>query len=460
MHFIDQIKKFISDNDLLDKGDKVVVGVSGGADSVCLLHVLNSLKDSLELDILAVHINHMIRGAEADGDQKFVEDLCDSLGIKWKCFRIDVPSLAEKDNLTEEEAGRNARYETFYSVMKENGFNKIAVAHNSDDLTETVIFNMVRGSSIRGISGIPVKRGEIIRPLLQTSRKAIEEHLRTIGQEYVTDSTNLEDIYSRNIIRHEILPKLKELNKGADNHIVRLASEMEEIYDIIKCSAESVSLEKESGENDRINILISDIDGLSKLIRSEVYLRALEELAGKRKDVTATHLSAVDKLIKMENGKELDLPYGIKVYKSYDKIVFVRNTPGKRKNGLTIVSDDGKYYLGDGILEIKKVKYEKGMEIPSEDMYKAIDAGKINDILRFRLPEDGDFIRISASGSKKLKRLFTDMKIDKMRRKAIPILAVGNEVIWAVGLRLSEAFKIDDDTEDIIYLKYIEGIDE
>ena len=164
--------------------------------------------------------------------------------------------------------------------------------------------------------------------------------------------------------------------------------------------------------------------------------------------------------MEMENGKELDLPYGIKVYKSYDKIVFVRNTPGKRKNGLTIVSDDGKYYLGDGILEIKKVKYEKGMEIPSEDMYKAIDAGKINDVLRFRLPEDGDFIRISASGSKKLKRLFTDMKIDKMRRKAIPILAVGNEVIWAVGLRLSEAFKIDDDTEDIIYLKYIEGIDE
>ena len=215
----DDVEKFIRKYNMLQSGDCVIAGVSGGADSVCMLLILHELSESMGFSVRAVHLNHMIRGDEADRDEAFVAELCDRINVPLKSFRRNVPEIAAEEGLSSEEAGRKIRYQLFEEAaddaQKEFKRVRIAVAHNRDDLAETVIFNMARGSSLKGLTGIRPVRDDIIRPILFAGRNEIEDYLAEKGESYCTDSTNLGDDYSRNRIRHVIIPALKELNAGA-----------------------------------------------------------------------------------------------------------------------------------------------------------------------------------------------------------------------------------------------------
>ncbi|SEF77949.1 tRNA(Ile)-lysidine synthase [Eubacterium ruminantium] len=449
MNFTDKVREYIIEHSLLEENDGVVVGLSGGADSVSLLLSLIQLKDYFNLKIVAVHINHMIRGEEAERDQNFAENLCRKHSIECITKCINIPEMAREKHLTEEECGRIVRYEEFEKVRKEKGFKKIAVAHNLDDQAETVIFNMVRGSSIKGLSGIPVKRGNVIRPLLGISRNEIEDYLRKEEQEYVTDSTNLQVDYSRNIVRHLIIPEMKKLNSGAAQHISSAAGELSEMYDILRCMTDEVDVRKENSE---IYINISSLSKKPKIVRKEAYLRALEELAGKRKDITGKHLSDIDMLLEMKNGSSIDLPYRIKIRKSYEDIIFYIPDTENRFFEVEISGDD-KYYIEGNEYIIKKAEYRPETEIPTGDHKKMIDADKVKGRLVIRNVSDDDVIKISVDGYKKLKRLFIDCKVDREKRKNYPVLADDKEVIWAFGLRLSEAYKVDKNTKNVYYIE-------
>ena len=206
---IDTLSHFIKDNNLIEKGDRIVLGVSGGADSICLLHILNELKKALEIRLFVVHINHGIRGEEASRDENYVREFCKKLNVEFFSFHYNIPKVADMLKISEEEAGRKARYESFENVSKDISKIekidiskiKIAVAHNKNDTAETMLHNLTRGSGISGLKGILAKNGRIIRPLLSFTRDEIEEYLDKNKIKYMTDSTNLENEYTRNILR-------------------------------------------------------------------------------------------------------------------------------------------------------------------------------------------------------------------------------------------------------------------
>ena len=227
---IDTLSHFIEENHLIEKNDRIVLGVSGGADSICLLHALSRIQKALEIRLFVVHINHGIRGEEARRDEDYVKKFCEKLGIRFFGYQYDIPSMAKVLKLSEEEAGRKARYEAFEKVSKEIALGegidlnkiKIAVAHNKNDNAETILHNLSRGSGISGLKGILVKNNNIIRPLLAFSRDEIEEYLCKNNIEYMTDSTNLENEYTRNILRNEVFPVLeKKVNSNVINNIYK-----------------------------------------------------------------------------------------------------------------------------------------------------------------------------------------------------------------------------------------------
>ena len=505
MDFVDKVELYIEENHLLEDGDGVVIGLSGGADSVSLLLTLCELRKRKNLRLAAVHLNHMIRGEEAERDEAFARRLCEDRGVLYEGFRENIPLIAGERGQSEEETGRIVRYGLFEKVRCEKGFQKIAVAHNRNDLAETVLFNMARGSSIKGLSGIQAKRGCIIRPLLGMSRKEIELYLEKAGQDYVTDSTNSENEYSRNLIRHSILPVLEKLNSGAALHIARAAEDADEIYSYIEEEASRVAIragqrsaEDSSGATASAAVDIDEIRNRNRLVRYEIYLMAMERLAGKRKDITRAHLGMVDELTGLESGKSFDLPYGIRARRSYGELIFERKTgheegftagelqdsddeqPESRKpqdsdneppesmeqqdsvgegcrdsaGDGKVITGDGSYILGEGILTASITDYSKDMAVPGDEYNKIFDYGRICGKLCFRYPEQDDYIRVTADGNKKLSRVFTDKKVDREKRKKIPVLAVGNEVIWAVGVRFSEGFKVDGSTKKVMILKY------
>lgn len=251
---------------MLEKGDKVIVGLSGGADSTALLLSLCELKTEYDLEIIAAHLNHGIRGAEADRDEAFCKDLCAKLGVQIYAFHLDVPSLAKERGVSEEVAGRDARYEFFTGLAGEHG--KVATAHNAQDTVETMLLNLCRGTGLKGLTGIPPTRTithrgchgsadvMVIRPLLLCTREEIEEYLAKKGQDYVTDSTNLGDEYTRNRIRHNVIPELTSVNENAVGNITRCLSTLKEDSDFLESLADELLASAKHGTAYDVKMLL------------------------------------------------------------------------------------------------------------------------------------------------------------------------------------------------------------
>ena len=450
------------------KASGVVLGVSGGADSVALLSFFVRLRNSVAPKLLlkVVHVNHMIRGEEADSDQEFVEELCKRLNVPYKVYREDIPAMAKKLDMTEEEAGRNYRYKAFIECALELEMEykckcRIAVAHNKDDLAETVLYNLIRGSSLLGLAGIKPVRDMIIRPLLDTSRAELEEYLKELGQDYVTDSTNLETEYTRNKIRHLVMPELKKMNSAAVQHIADVARDALElgndIGDRLLCAHDKEEREpsgvyeypdgRKQDIYEREEISIAQLRNETHLAAGEMILGAIESVCGRRKDITREHLREVYELSEKESGKSVDLPYGMIAERVYDRIVIRMRT---------VLNEKGASDEVEGRIVISHIPYSETLEISKKEYTKMIDCGKIKSTLVLRKPLPDDYIVISKDGGKKkLSRYFTAEKIERELRQAVPVVADGNEIVWVVGMRLSERYKIDSETQTVAVIEYI-----
>ncbi len=284
-NFLEKATASIERYHMLDHGDTVVVGLSGGADSTALLYLLNDLKMEYNLTLIAAHLNHGIRGAEADRDERFCKELCHKLGIDIYAFHLDVPSLAKERGVSEEVAGRDARYEFFCGLAGEKG--KIATAHNAQDSVETLILNLCRGTGLRGLTGIPPTRtithqGNchsdalvetlIIRPILECTREDIEEYLSSKGQDFVTDSTNLEDDYTRNRVRHYIIPELLKVNENAIGNITRCLDTIRDDSAFIERAADELLSSARHGDTYDVETLrIADKAILSRAISTLIH---------------------------------------------------------------------------------------------------------------------------------------------------------------------------------------------
>ena len=451
-----KFKNYIKEEKLLSRNEasKIVIGLSGGADSVSLLLLFNELKKEFNLEIFAVHINHNLRGKDALEDQKFAERLCSKLKINFKVYSEDVKGLSEKEGLSLEEAGRKIRYERFKEEALKNNA-KIAVAHHAQDNAETIIFNMIRGAGLEGIKGMQPKKElngvEIIRPLLFAERKEIEEYLKEMGQNFRTDETNQSLDYSRNKIRHVILKEMMEINPEAISHLNRLSKSVKEADEILKERTDALKEKIVSVKEENVFLASEILKGLSDFEKKRVVYEALTDFAKAKKDITETHVKEILRLLTLGNGKRVSLPYGIEAVNENKKIVLKKikekGAPILKeinlKDNPQTISAKGKTFTFETVL-VDDSNREKLIE--KNECTKAFDYDKMSDSFFLRTRKEKDIITIK-NGEKSLSRFFIDSKIPKDERDEILLFAKENEVIWIVGFRISEKFKITENTK-------------
>ena len=458
----DKVKAYAEQQNMLSKGDHIVLGFSGGADSVCLFYILQSLVQEYDLTLTAVHVNHGIRGDEALRDAAFVEELCDKEGIPCIVRCVEVPVLAQEAGLSHEEMGRKIRYEIFEEIAREVGANKIAVAHHKNDIAETMLFNLCRGTALAGLCALTPVRGKLIRPLLALEREEICEYLSQRQLPYCEDSTNDDTKYTRNYIRKEILPRLKEVNPKVVEHLAHTSAVLEGARDALDDSMEAlkekyVEVDSECGKIAQELFLEEN-----EYLISGVLHNVIGMLAGSKKDIHGVHVNSVAELANMQVGKRLDLPYGLIAKRTYDGIEISSAILEKRE------TDEGKYavnllvpgetILWDGTKVVTRVfsaQEVKDIEkIPDKSYTKWFDYDIINQCISVRYRQAGDYMVVTADGGKKkLKELFIHEKVPQEQRDEILLFTREHLVLWACGIRMGEYGKIRTNTKTILEIK-------
>ena len=444
-----KVKAYVKKWHMLQKEDSVIAGISGGADSVCLLFMLLKLQKELGFALMAVHVNHGIRGAEAERDEAYVKRLCRQWNVRLKVYRENVPAYAKEHGMTEEEAGRDIRRTCFCKVLKEWGGTKIALAHHENDNVETLLWNLCRGTGIRGLGGIAPVNDVWIRPLLCVKRREIESYLKKRGISYCTDTTNADRRYMRNRIRMDVIPYLEDcVNTESVSH---MGKTMERMYELEQYILEEVGQYKESctdWKNGRRIIRQTEYTRIPKALRDNVLHAILCETAGRRKDIEEVHVQMLRDLFTKQVGKRIDLPYGVTAIRTYEGVRFEKNIPEAS-------------YAGDEneLFSIRVFDREPGNVTFPEKIYtKWFDYDIIKNTVKIRHRIAGDSIVINRyGGRKKLKQYFTDQKVPQEDRDKIWIAADGDEVLWIVGYRQSQKYQITEKTTKILEIQYYGG---
>ena len=494
-------------------GDGVIVALSGGADSVCLLVVLKKLaqlglqcqsagverqvtepeteKEHPCFALRAVHVNHGIRGAEADRDEAFARELCRTLQVPFIALHCQVPEYAAEHGLSEEEAGRILRYQILEAQAEawEREFLaehrvKIALAHHRNDNAETILHHLLRGSGLTGLAGIRPVQERRIRPLLGVGRGEIREYLNAEGIGWCEDSTNQSGDYTRNRIRNEVLPLLKDaVNAQAEEHILQagqiigqadayLADQAAEIW---KTSGKLYGKEKrdascDSGNRDLATCWDSEKQAAKDCIRAEIPLATIRTqpdilktylirhmlnlIHPGWKNITSRHFYQITELAEKQVGSRIDLPGGLIAMLGYETLVLTRNTGPDMAFRKTEAAGPGygeEYSLEmDQALHMTVFSRQKDQEIPKNQYTKWFDYDKIKGTLSVRTRRTGDYLILPSGGSKTIARYMIDEKIPKEKREQILLLAEGSHVLWVVGFRISEYYKIEEHTENIL----------
>ena len=491
-----RVRETMEQYHMLEPGDRVIAAVSGGADSVCLLALLCAWREPRGISIRALHVHHGLRGEEADRDADFVRSLCEGLHVPCHILKVDVHGLAAEKGMSEEEAGRFLRYEALEKEAldwegedRASGARsgqdgdwahggsadrgpadgdladggpadggpadgdsadgglagsslspvKIAVAHHSGDQVETILHNLFRGSGLFGMKGIVYRRGRIIRPLLDVDRDCILKWLADHDLPYVQDSTNDTLHYTRNRIRNQLLPEIEQyVNRGAAGNILRLgrlAAQADEYLESQAAAWIKAHVRKNPGAYIPAEAFLQE----PEILRSYVVMSLLKELGGASRDLGLVHVSQVMELAGRAVGKQVDLPYGLSAIREYEGIWMGRGDPASEEE------------WGDlPIVDMEVFSRKKGMEFPKNVYTKWFDCDKIKGTPVVRTRRPGDFIVLSDNNHKALNRFMIDEKIPRQMRDKIPLLADGSHVMWIIGYRISEYYKIGPDTVRVL----------
>lgn len=457
---LEKVENYIRQWKMLEKGDKVVVGLSGGADSVCLFLILEELRKKIGFEILAVHVNHGIRGEEAKADEEFVKTLCEKKEIPCRSVSVDIPKMAVECRMSEEEAGRTARREIFEQAAEEWGGTRIALAHHQDDNAETFFLHLARGSGLRGLGGIYPVNGMYIRPLLCVGRKEIEDYLKGREMPYCIDATNMEDAYMRNRIRNHVIPYFKEnINEKTVEHMNRSMDQLREIWDYMERQTESAYQICTDQNGEKICIHADAYHRQERLIRKMILRKALALVAEHEKDLEQVHVEKLEGLFEKQVGKRLDLPYGVCACRTYEGIELKRKKKdtelAEEEKNLDLKQVSGKISYGKWEISYRIFEKEEcRCQIPKKTYTKWFDYGIIKSSLYIRTRQAGDIIVIDEKGhQKKLKNWFVDEKIPKEVRDSQLLLAENNEILWVLGHRMSQAYQVKQSTKWILQIE-------
>ncbi len=431
-----KVKNTIEKHRMLEGISSVAVGVSGGADSMCLLNILSKLKDEYGIILKAVHLNHGIRGQEALRDENAVRHYCENNGIELLVFHKDIPYLAKEMGLGDEECGRVVRYECF----RQAHCDAVATAHTLSDSIETLLFNLLRGTGSKGLCGIPpTRQGNIIRPLIDCTREEIEAYCERFNIPYVTDSTNLADEYKRNFIRHNIVPQFGEVNESFTNNIASAMEILSIENDFIDKSAHELLLKSECDEGYNAVAL--------RNAHAAVRKRAIAKLLGDKmsKSTEKRHIDLADRLIIEGKGK-IELSKDLYISLSGDIISFhgAHTAPTEWE----CEESDGRFVTPCGVFCL-----EKSNEMHMRDR-NAIDGDKLTGTLTMTSRRPGDsFYSKKRKNTKSLKKLFNEDKIPEEKRGELAVLRSGESLVWLENYGTDGRFTPGDETKNILIIK-------
>lgn len=441
---IDKALETIEKYALLKSGNSVVIGVSGGADSMALTYFLYSIKNEYNLNLIIAHINHMIRGEEADEDEKFVKNEAQKLCLDFRLFRADIPKISAKSGESEEECGRRIRYEFFKSV-DENAV--IATAHTLSDSMETVLLNLARGTGLKGICAIPVKRDNIIRPLIFCTRREIEEYCSANNINYRLDSTNSKDIYKRNAVRSKIIPALYELNPSFDSSFLRFISNINQDEALLE------DLTDKALESTRVQggYSVKELKNLPESVKSRALAYILKENTGITHE--AKHINAVSRLLEKGGSVQVLRDITVRVRKGILEFPDYSDT---------LESWECDFDLDEITLPVGRAKkliiYKKdnfsSKKIQKDLLDIFLDCDKIKGNLKIRSRQEGDkFSPSYMTGSVTLKKLFNSRGVPPEKRNAVPIICDDNGIAAVGALGVDKRVCVTEQTERILNIK-------
>lgn len=437
-----KVRAAIEKYDMLKNGSTVIIGLSGGADSTALADILLSLKDEFSLNLIAAHINHGIRGEEADRDEKFVENYCLKNNLPLKLLHADVPNEAKKTGESEEECGRRLRYAFFNSISDKA---TIATAHNLNDSVETFLINVTRGTGTKGLLGIPPKRDNIIRPLIECTRAEIEQYCKEKNLSFVSDSTNLSNEYTRNKIRHTVIPVLNEINPSFPEAMKRL-------FDIL--NDDNNALDNLSQE--LINKALTEKGYSAEVLNASpeaVKKRAVSFLINKHTGnfPEKKHIDLVCSILKTEGAVEITKGSFAFVKNS---VLFFGNKQSEIEKWLKKIEDFNSYIVSPyGEYRIKQIAIKDLQNVQKPLLENAIDCDKIKGTVVLSSRLEGDKLSMHGRGnSKTLKKLFNEQKIPIENRNKIAVLHDDDGVLWVEGFGTDERAALTDKTKNIIII--------
>ena len=412
---------FCQEWNLIPEGSAVLCAVSGGADSMCLLHWLNSVKSEFSIRLQAVHYNHRLRGDESDRDEQFVREQCREWDIPLICGGGDVAAQAAQSGQGVEETAREMRYAFLQNAARQLDADLIAVAHNADDNVETMLLHLIRGSGLTGLTGMLPRRDNIVRPLLTTTRAAIEEYCCGHGVCYVQDSTNVEDTYSRNRVRHRIIPELTAMNPRFVENSVRMLERLrdDEWYLISQTNVIWASARKEGG---RVTIPVAVISDLPWALAPRAVRRLLAQIG--QENYSAAHLESVIALCRSRDpSAQIFLPDGLVARREYDDLVIEFAADETEPPPPVPLTEEGRTVYGNTgwtVICNRTVCPEINLKNP-DSFFLACD--KINGHPVLRPRRIGDSIKLPGRGTKTIKKLLIDGKIPRISRELLPVLA-------------------------------------
>lgn len=437
------VQKTIRFNSLFEPSDIVGVGVSGGIDSMSLLHYLNENKAKYQIELMAICVNHQLRES-SEKEVQFVKDYCKKHHIKFQKFEVDVKEIAENDKLTIEEAARKARYGVFDALISKGIVTKVCLGHHQSDQAETVLLNLFRGSGLGGARGMDIVRGAYVRPFLYTTKAEIEEYAKQNNIPYMVDESNLNNEYSRNFIRNQIMPLIKERFPSVENNLVQFARIVQQDDDYI---TNMMNIDGIIKEEYYVKVPVSYFLYSESIVNR--MLKYCFEYLGVYRNIERKHIDMIKEMVKdAVNGIKISLPNKITVHKEYDYV--------------TIVSKEKKYgfeseKLKSGVMTLRSfgtITIKRTYEIDVTEKDHVVDVTKVPTTAIWRTRREGDVFTKFGGGTKKLKEYLIDKKVPSRIRDAVPVLAIGNEVLIVAGYDISEKVKVDESTKSAYVIKY------
>ncbi len=437
---------------MLCGGETVLVGLSGGPDSVCLLHVLDRLREELRITLRAVYVNHNLRPDEVPQEIAFCGGLCGSLNAGFTVKSVDVRAFALERGLNKQEAARELRYSAFREAAFEVGADRIALGHSADDQVETFIMRLLRGSGPKGLSGIPAKRGKIIRPLIEIKREQIEGFLSLENLPFVVDSSNLKADYLRNRVRQRVVPVMKGFNPNFTETLLKsiaVLQEEERYFDVIVTKTLMKLISRKTEE--RIELFLIPMENLDVVVLRRVLRRAIDETSG-LKGISFVHIEDIIRLIRNgSSGDRLNLPGNVRVIREYSLLVMTSDPPVRIAAYLLDPPGD---VVVAGAGTVIRASFEEEKDEPGDGKSSVLlDAGKMTFPLTIRPRRRGDFFYPFGFGrKKKLQDFFVDEKVPRDERDSIPVVVSGDEIVWIAGYRTDERFRVTEGTEKFLRL--------